>query len=468
MTITEAPGAAREANEIEVLLREAKRRSRRRRLALAGRVLFATVLAVALLIATIVAIGSRAPTNSPHTSPGPSIPVGALATVDRLGGGSSIWVVDMLSTSDGFAIAGRPGRHYPAFLVATSTGGRTWHVRSRLPYSFTGNSFWMPSLVFLNDRVGYTQSGIPEQGASDRDVFVTIDGGLQWRPLRLGGVIPTVAGDNLLAGSVNENYQVANGVLSLVALRCTETELLQGGSVCPSVLEQFKVGAVRPFATWQIPAVGDQLPGGRVPSDRLLAAVSARTVIVAEGDLEGWSPLLISKTGGRSWATWPTPCGSLRVGAFVLQLPIQELHLFASNWWVLDCWQDQGMSQGAIVVSATNNRGRSWRLLSEGSAGANAGGIPNVGTIGDDQQTLWASNDGRVLWAWDSIRGWFSESTDGGRDWTALRVASGEGGPPTVDLAPVGPRGAFLVVQGEAFATTNGINWRHLRLLPVS
>jgi hypothetical protein len=342
-----------------------------------------------------------------------------------------------------------------------------------LPYSLTNDGFSVPSLLFLNERVGYTQSGIAmgsdQSPASDRDVFVTTDGGIAWRPLSLVGVTPTAAGDNLTAGSVNESYQVAGGVVSLVALRCTGAELIQGGSVCPSVLEQFRVGATQPFASRSIPAIGDSIPGGRVLSDRLLAAVSANTVIVAQGDLEGWSPVLISRTGGRSWATWPTPCGSLRVRRLDLQLPIQELDLFASNRWVLDCFQGGGMSQGSIVVSVTNDQGRSWHLLSEGSEGATAGGIPYVGKIGDVDQTIWSSNNGRILWAWDSVQGWFSESTDGGRDWKLLGpFGPAVGGPPTVALSPVGPRGALLIVLGRAFETTNGTQWHHVRLLPVS
>ncbi len=449
---------------VEVLIKEARRRGRQRLVIGVS----ACVAAAGLVITLVAAIGSRTPVITSR-SPGSSMPTGALATVDRMGRGSSIFVVDMLSVAHGFAIAGRPGQGHSAYLVATSTGGKAWIVRGRLPFSLRNDGFSVPSLLFLNGRVGYTQSGIVGSTAADRGVFVTTDGGVTWRPLSLSGITPTAAGDNLTAGSVNESYQVAGGVVSLVTLRCTDAELSQGGSVCLSVLEQFRVGAVQPFADWTIPAIGDRLPGGRAPSDRLLAAVSARIVIVAQGDLEGWSPVLISRTGGRTWTTWPTPCGSLHVGGLNLQLPIQELHTFRPNWWVLDCWQDAGMSQGSLVVSATRDGGRTWHVLSEGSEGSNAGGIPVVGNIGDADQTIWSSNDGRVLWAWESIRGWFSESTDGGRQWTQLGAfGPGIGGPPTVDLSPVGPQGAFLIALGRAFETANGTKWRHVRLLPAS
>ncbi len=455
----------------EVLIKEARQRGRR--ILLLG--LAACTLGAGLAVAAVVEFGASAPTGVVHTSPagGVPIPTGAAATAQRLGRGSSIWVVDMVSRTHGFAIAGRPGHGRPAYLVATTSGGRTWLVRSRVPYSLTGDGYSVPSLQFLNDRDGYTQSGIASgsatSAASDRDVFVTTDGGVTWRPLSFAGVTPTAAGDDLTAGSVNESYQVAGGVVSLVALQCTGAALVQGGSVCPSALERFRVGATHPFETSRIPSIGDPLSGGRVPSDRLLAAVNAATVIVAQGDLEGWSPVLISRNGGRTWSAWPTPCGSLRVGKLDLQLPIQELHVFAPQRWVLDCFQGGGMSQGSIVVSVTSDQGASWRLLSEGSEGATAGGIPYVGTIGDADQTLWASNDGRVLWAWNSTQGWLSASTDGGRDWKLLGpLGPGDGGPPTVDLAPVGPRGAILVVLGRAFATTDGTHWHHVRLLPVS
>lgn len=179
--------------------------------------------------------------------------------------------------------------------------------------------------------------------------------------------------------------------------------------------------------------------------------------------------MLISKTAGRTWSMWPTPCGSIHVGTFTFQLPVQELHIFGPDRWVLDCWQDTGMSQGSILVSATSDQGRIWHLLSEGSEGASAGGIPFVGNVGDDDETIWSSNDGRILWAWDSIRGWLSESSDGGRRWSLLGPLGPEsGGPPTIDLSPVGPRGAILIVMGRAFETTNGTRWHRVQLLPVS
>ncbi len=468
---TKGPTIAPTPSSPEVLIKEARRRGRHHRAAM--------VLLVAALVASVIAGvvigfgGSRSGTGKPrHASSSPgSVPIGAAATVGLLGRGSSIWVVDMLSTTDGYAIAARHGINRVAFLVATSNGGHTWRVKSRLPYGLSPDTFAIPSLAFVNGMIGYTQSGVAGGTSTDRGVYVTTDGGLRWLRLSIAGYTPNAAGDNLFPGSVNESYQVAGGVLSLVALKCTAAELEQGGSVCPSTLEQYKVGATRPFSTWNIPSIGSELPqasgeprqAARVPSDRLLAAVSPSTVIVAQGDLEAWNPVLISTNGGRSWAKWATPCGQIQVGRVRLQLPIQELDIFAPHRWLLDCWQPQGMNQGAIVVSITHDQGRSWQLLSSGSFGASAGGIPFVGTIGDEDETLWASRDGRVLWAWDSSQGWFSESIDGGRDWHKVQV----GGPPTANLSPVGPHGAILIVLGKAFETVDGTHWRHVRLLPV-
>lgn len=251
---------------VEVLIKEARRRGRLH-LAIG---LLTCALVAGSVVATIVRIGSPAPTGSSPTS---SIPTGAVATVDRMGHGSSIFAIDMLSTTHGFGIAGRPGQGSPSYLVATSTAGRTWIVRSRLPFSLLNDGLTVPSLLFLDERVGYAQSGIATGGdegpSSDRDVFVTTDGGFAWRPLSIGGVTPTAAGDDLTAGSVNESYQVAGGVVSLVALRCTGAELLQGGSVCPSELEQFKVGSVRPAPSSSPKGISKD--GARCSSRRLRA-----------------------------------------------------------------------------------------------------------------------------------------------------------------------------------------------------
>jgi hypothetical protein len=74
-----------------------------------------------------------------------------------------------------------------------------------------------------------------------------------------------------------------------------------------------------------------------------------------------------------------------------------------------------------------------------------------------------------ILWAWNSIQGWLSESTDGGRDWKLLGpFGPADGGPPTVNLSPLGPSGALLLILGKAFTTTDSTHWYHLRMLPVS
>ena len=454
----------------DVLIPEVRRQTRRRRFWIA----IVAILVVALAATAIAALAARGSHIVTPKTPGraepPSLRAGTIATVDRLGRGSSIWVVDMLSTSRGFAIAGAPGSKHSSFLVATRDGGQTWRIRSRLPYPITSDLYALPTLQFLNGRIGYTQSGIADGNTADRSVDVTTDGGLSWHPLIFAGyTVSAAGGDNVVASSINESYQIAGGVVSVLALQCTGSELLQGGVVCPTDLDQFKLGRTVPFSTARIPPIGEDSAVRYALSDRLLAAVSTRTAIVVEGDLEGWEPALITHNAGRTWATWPNPCASIRVAKLVMQLPIQELHLYSAHQWVLDCYQGGGMSQGSTVVSASANQGRTWQLLSEGSEGANAAGIPSVGTVGDNDQTIWESNNGRFMWSWNSTRGWLSESSDGGREWSLLGpVSSDSGGAPYADLSPLGRSGAILVALGKAIETTDGVRWHHVRLLAVN
>ena len=363
----------------------------------------------------------------------------------------------MLSRASGLAIAGAPGDR-PAYLVASSNGGSTWRVRSELPFTLGTDAFVLPTLDFLTAKLGYVESGVATN-LDAQSTYVTVDGGRNWAPLQLGaGMHPASFDVNVTTQSTSQVFQAAGGVLTLVALHVKGT-CAEGGVVCPSYLEQFRLGAATPFSTHLIPPLGSG--SGPPLSDRLIAAVGARTAVVAEGDLEGAFPVLVTHDAGRHWTQWRTPCASH-------ELSTQELHLYA-NEWIADCWQDQGMNQGTIVVTMSLNHGRTWHPLASGSqGGGQQGSVPEVGVISNVDQTLWKSNNGRFLWAWDSNRGWLSESSDGGRRWTLLGPVQNGNGAPVADLSPIGASGAILIVLGAALETTDGVHWHRVRLLAIS
>jgi len=164
-----------------------------------------------------------------------------------------------------------------------------------------------------------------------------------------------------------------------VTLRCTSRELtVEAGNWCPSYVDEFRVGAVRPFRVEPIPSRQARAgESAQLESVRLIAATGPSSAIVAS-------------------ATWKVPFQSLtpqrgfHVEDMVESLlppsgidgdhdqgcdsgPSNHSHRLVSH--VLPRW---GMSQGTIYLGKSSNQGRSWTLLSQGSMGATAGSIPFV------------------------------------------------------------------------------------------
>jgi photosystem II stability/assembly factor-like uncharacterized protein len=448
------------ADASELLIKEARRKGRWRLFKRSS-----IVALVAVLVTAGVMIAQRGPaatgrhTNNDSGRPtGPKIlptnaSVRALATVD------------MLSPQFGYAIGGTGQKTSSAYLLVTSNGAATWRARSELSFELPGVAWSVPHLHFVSAQVGYADAAVAGGPASNRGVFVTTNGGFSWRKLNFAGYTPSFATWSIGNDPINESYQISGGVLTLVTLRCTKYELnVNNGNWCPAYMDEFRVGATRPFKVEPIPS-RYAFPGdpSRLASARLLAATGASSAIVGVGDDEANFPVLETSNGGSTWSKWSNPCYQLRGSTGIrIQIPIQDLRITNAGWY-LTCYQGGGMSQGTTYFGKSLNDGRSWTLLSQGSEGATAGNIRFVGNIGDVYTQIWVSNDGSILWSWNPDNsGLVRYSEDGGRNWQSISTPRSQ--PPSslsvLSLDPVGAHGAIAIFpKGVEYSTSNGRTW---------
>jgi hypothetical protein len=373
--------------------------------------------------------------------------------------------IDMITSQIGFAIGGSGSKVAKGYLLATADGGAKWSVRSELPYGLPSSASSVPNLHFVSKEVGYTDANVAGGPAANQSVNVTTNGGVSWRRLTFAGYTPTFATPTLDDPSVNESYQISGGVLTLVTLRCTQSELkVDAGNWCPSYLDEFHVGALRPFKVERIPSLHARPGSSPQPeSVRLLAATGPSSAIIALGDMEGAFPVLKTSDGGTRWSTWSNPCNDLRGSTgLTIQVPIQDLRIAPTGWY-LTCYQGGGMSQGTIYLGKSSDRGRNWTLLSQGSEGATAGNIPYVGNIGDTDVEMWVSNDGSVLWAWDRFnRGLLRVSTDRGRRWVSILTPRSTlpSSLSYLSFDPASANGAIAIFpNGVTYSTSDGLTW---------
>jgi hypothetical protein len=445
----------------ELLIKEARRKGRRR-LVRRG-----IVLAVAGLIVTTVLVFAQHELNRPgrrtNNDSGKAIGTGHAQSLVK-----TLATIDMLTPQVGYAIGGTGQKTSSAYLLSTSNGGSTWSQLSKLSFQLPKMAWAVPHLDFVSRQIGYADANVAGGAESNQGVYVTTNGGVSWRRLVVAGYTPTFATSTIGDPPVNESYQIAGGILTLVTLRCSRHELTTesggSGNWCPSYLDEFRLGATRPFKVEPIPS-RRSIPGVTAQSEsvRLLGATGASTAIVAIGDLEGAFPVLATSNGGSTWSTWPNPCYQLRGSTGIkIQVPIQDLRITNAGWF-LTCFQGGGMSQGTTYVGKSVNHGRSWTLLSQGSMGANAGSLPFVGNIGDVDVQIWVSNDGSILWSWNPFNsGLLGYSNDGGRHWASISTPRSPLPSSLTDLSfdPVGAHGAIAIFPHDVeFSTSDGRTW---------
>jgi hypothetical protein len=348
-----------------------------------------------------------------------------------LGMGTAIGGVDMVSSSLGFAIAApiNSGRGW-FYLVTTDNLGTSWSVRAPLPTpSYMGPYGWgnEPSIDFVSSTTGYLSS-------NNSPLWLTANGGATWSKVRVPGI--------------DLSFAIGAGTVSIVSDACSPSATPQPAA-CPSVLSQFRVGAISPYRTIGIPAIG----AGKWRAGEVLDTLSPEEVVIQEGSGEPRTSLLVTSDAGARWHQLDNPCK---------QLPINQLLITAGGAWQLTCFGDGGMSQGTSELWESPNGGATWRILAQASEeGLDEGGFHDV------SNTLYAGH-GILYAALGGAAGGLEVSTDGGSHWMLVDLALNIYGGAPETMSTFGARGAVVSVQSQAqFLTLNGTKWTQLPPLPA-
>jgi photosystem II stability/assembly factor-like uncharacterized protein len=430
---------------VELLIKEARRKARRRRLSIATSVTLAFILLFGLISTVLRGPGTR-------TTPTGRAKNHQIAVTTSLPRSSQIWTLDMLNGASGFAVAGVSSAKHHERLIKTGNAGHSWSVISTLPYSFVAGEF-KPLLNFVTPTVGYTQAFSTDA----HSIFVTTDGGMRWSKLRISGQVPTEI-DAAADASTSPDFRVSNGVVSLVSLGCT---VATSNGACPATLSEYRWGATSPFSSHRVRYLG---PGSKSSSAStyLLAAPTEKSALVAEGATPGGPySLVLTSNAGVTWSRVSNPCKTYP-GAPGMSISGATL---TPSKWMLNCSQGTGMNHATVQLSETENDGRSWSTINYTPAwSAKAGAI-----IGEADQ-VWMSNSGNVLWSY-SLLGFVQVSTNGGRTWSLIEVNGKKmnsdtyGGWP-IEFDPVGSSGAYFVTKtGQILQTRTGTNFTPVELL---
>jgi photosystem II stability/assembly factor-like uncharacterized protein len=444
---TPSPEVDPSVGDIKVLIKEARRRQRLRYLAVA--IAFIVVLLAVVGISTLRGgpNAHRTTSSAPKRSQPTAIPPLPLK--------SKIWTLDMLSPDSGYAVAGVSSVKHDELLIKTTNEGQSWNVVGRLPYSFVAGQF-KPLLDFVTPSIGYTQTFREGSKWVPNNIYVTTDGGKSWSKLHISGQVPSAI-DAVADSSTSPDFRVSNGAISLVSLECT---VATSNGTCPATLSEYHWGATTPFVSHHVSYLGAGSNGSSA-NTYLLAAPTAATALVAEGATTG-GPFSFAMTtnAGATWTSVSNPCKPYP-GAPGMNISGATL---TSSRWILNCSQGTGMNHATVLLSESNNDGRTWSTINYTPAWS-----ANAGAIAGEEDQVWTSNDGNVLWSY-SLLGFIQVSTDGGRTWSPISVNgvlsnSNTGGGP-IEFDPVGSTGAYFVtVSGQVLLTHNGTNFIPVRLL---
>lgn len=362
---------------------------------------------------------------------------GAQITDTTFGIGTTIYAVDMLSSSFGYGIAASTSQKMNAYhLVRTTNVGTTWNNVGSLPLG-PATSFGPENpmtLIFKTHDIGYVSS-------PDGLVYVTRDAGATWEKVLAPGIWPTV--------------QLVGSTLGVVSEVCRGALPAYGPARCPSYLSQFRLGATRPFSSRVIPSVGKSPWRGAL----LLSESTPGDFVVVEGEINGPGygpyPLLSTIDGGRSWRRIENPCSRNMVS---------QLIAVSNHKWLLYCFLGGGMMQGTSQLSVSTDHGSTWTRV----AYANEMGRSSKLGIGDVEYQLALSSNHRILFgAVDGAAGGIQQSTDGGHTWSWAKVSIVSGGAPEY-LSTFGPTGAIGgALGGPLYRTVNGTTWTPVPGLPA-
>jgi hypothetical protein len=353
-----------------------------------------------------------------------------------LGTSTQIDTIDMLSPSLGFGVALPVNKHRDwYYLVKTTDLGDSWTVRGVMPMpSFVGEPglFSEPEIHFVDATTGYAS-------IQHGPVYVTNDGGMAWSKMSVPGIWPT--------------FVVTGNVVSVVSDVCEGALPNFGPLECPSKLAQYRVGATTPMRIESIPALGR---AGQWRGAAALSATSPESAVVVEGGTEGSdSSLLTTSNAGASWQLLSDPCEGLIVDQLLTSNP---------HRWLLYCWLDGGMNQGASDLWASTDEGGSWKPV----ARANEDGL-NVGRIGDVANTIYPNGSDTMLYgAMGGAAGGLEFSRDGGAQWVSTSIRTNYYGGAAEYVSTFGLRGAIFGIQGgPQYRTMNGVSWSEIPSLPA-
>jgi hypothetical protein len=346
-----------------------------------------------------------------------------------LGITTSIDATDMVTSTLGYGVASSsgPSRNW-YYLIKTTNAATSWTVRGALPFQFftgVGNGFIGATLHFVTTEIGYTS-------VYRGSLYVTMNAGATWSKVRTPGIWPSLVTSGSRVTVVSD---VCHGPQpSDVALKC------------PSELSSYRLGATQPLHSFAIPGEGV----GPWRSAVALAATSATSMVVAEGNNEGGaSSLLSTANDGASWRRLADPCEGLIVLQLITSLP---------GRWLLYCFLDGGMNQGTSALYRSNNAGASWSVVSKETEMNDV-----IGNIGDVMLRLAVTTNRKIIFGGvDSAAGGIQYSTDGGVRWIRVHKSIPSGGAPET-LSTFGATGAVLDVgNGTPYRTVNGTSWRAL------
>jgi photosystem II stability/assembly factor-like uncharacterized protein len=432
MTLLDERKAAAQPEDISVLIPEARRRTRLRRLFIA--------VVIIVVVAACAAVAAQPTHRTPPVAKqatAPKLPPLIPVAVGESLPSSTVMGLSMLTTTSGYGVASTQwdnwsGRPRNSFITFTGNSGSSWKVVAPLP-----TVLWGPLVTFVSPTVGYVAG--TQQAKS---LFVTTDGGHQWRAV-------SVAGEPLTLTSSGSTVWVTSQV-------CVPGD--NGAtSMCPTTLSVFHAGATTPSRAGGIPTDRvvlntlskiDVTQPPMAISTQLLAQYGPMSGLASQG---GDSPNVLVQTtnGGQTWRTIATPCFTKgRILARVV----------TAFTWYLFCSQDGGMEQGNDYMYRTSDAGQSWHLLAQGHIqGLNTNGLR------DNVPAVVGSNaSGSVVWFSD-ITGVIVTSANSGQTWHYRYEGR--------LLAPQWTSQGFDTVGNSVFEaspyggvlhSTNGLTWSYI------
>lgn len=358
-----------EAEDVDALIKEARRRARRRRVGYTAVVGLGAVVALAAFLGVGGGGTERLGASKGGDAAAPRTPV---ATQPRFDPQSVSFVAPEIGWAWGPAARWTMRGFGPGVLARTIDGGRQWSI-VRTPgieyaavASYRG---WASGVRFVDRRHGYLFGG---------ELYATYDGGRHWTRI----YSPNSIAD--LEVGAGRAYAVIAGCRGLRA--CTEGYLYR--------LEDGGRRFVR---------IGPSSPIG--PEAGLLAVHGRSVYLLAPPpayELSRVIPLWVSTNGGRSWRRRSAPCHG--------QVTPDVLAAWSTSGLALACGGQPGAGFQDKTFYLSNDGGAHWRLAGTipGPArldGKSAGYIASLAAA--DQDT----------WVLGEARGTLLITHDAGRSW---------------------------------------------------